>query len=55
MTLTIADHIANARQCEWYADQRRGADGMAKHWAKLAEDKEREMRKVHGRLHSRVL
>ena len=52
MTLTIADCIANARRCEWYASKTINAEErkfllrMAKHWTKLAADKEREMRKT---------
>jgi hypothetical protein len=49
MTVTIAECAENARQCEWYASKTKNAEErqfllrMAKHWKKLAAEKEREV------------
>jgi hypothetical protein len=50
MTATIAECAENARQCKWYASKTKNADErkfllrMAKRWAELAAEKERELR-----------
>jgi predicted small metal-binding protein len=47
--MTIAECAENARQCEWYASKARSAEErkflrrMAKHWKKLAAEKERDV------------
>ncbi len=50
MSPTIADCLEHARQCEWYAahtndeKDRKFLLRMAKHWKKLAREKELEVR-----------
>jgi hypothetical protein len=50
MSPTVAECQENARQCEWYADRTNDEEDrnflrrMAKHWTKLAAEKEREVR-----------
>jgi hypothetical protein len=50
MSPTIAECQEHARQCEWYAARtndekdRKFLLRMAKHWTKLAAEKEREVR-----------
>jgi hypothetical protein len=50
MSPTIAECLEHARQCEWYAahtnneEDRKFLLRMAKHWTKLAREKEREIR-----------
>jgi len=52
MSPTIADCLEHARQCEWYAahtnddEDRKFLLRMAKHWTKLAAEKELEIRAV---------
>ncbi len=47
--MTIAECAENAHQCEWYASKANSAEErkfllrMAKHWKKLAAEKEREV------------
>jgi hypothetical protein len=49
MTNTIADCAENARQCEWYASKTKKSEErkfllrMAKHWKRMAAEKEREL------------
>jgi hypothetical protein len=50
MSPTIAECLEHARQCEWYAvrtndeEDRKFLRRMAQHWAKLAAQKEQEVR-----------
>ena len=50
MSPTIAECLEHARQCEWYAahtndeEDRKFLLRMAKHWTKLAGEKELEVR-----------
>ena len=50
MSPTIADCLEHARQCEWYAahtndeEDRKFLLRMAKHWKKLAAEKELDIR-----------
>jgi hypothetical protein len=50
MSLTIAECLEHARQCEWYADRtnneadRKFLLWRAEEWTKLAEEKEREVK-----------
>jgi hypothetical protein len=50
MSLTIAECLEHARQCEWYAAHTNDEEDhnfllrMAKHWTKLAGEKELEIR-----------
>jgi hypothetical protein len=50
MSRTIAECLEHARQCEWYAahtndeEDRNFLLRMAKHWTKLAAEKELEIR-----------
>lgn len=50
MLPTIAECLEHARQCEWYAahtsdgEDRKFLLRRAKHWTKLAGEKEREIR-----------
>jgi len=50
MSPTIEECLAHARQCEWYAEhtndeeERKFLTRMAKHWKKLAAEKEQEVR-----------
>ena len=52
MTNTIAECAENARQCEWYAsktnnlEERKFLLRMAKHWKRMAAEKERELLKA---------
>ena len=54
--MTIAECAENARQCEWYASKAKSAEErkfllrMAKHWKKLAAEKEREVLTAVGRI-----
>jgi hypothetical protein len=43
MSPTIAECLEHARQCEWYA-ARKFLLRKAKHWTKLAAEKELEIR-----------
>ena len=49
MTNTISECAENARQCEWYAsktnksEERKFLLRMAKHWKRMAAEKEREL------------
>ena len=50
MSLTIAECLEHARQCEWYPAHTNDEEDpkfllrMAKHWTKLASEKELEIR-----------
>jgi hypothetical protein len=50
MSPTIEECLDHARQCDWYAahtnneEDRKFLLRMAKHWTKLAREKEREIR-----------
>jgi hypothetical protein len=50
MSPTIAECLEHARQCEWYASRTNDEEDrkfllrMAKHWTKLASEKELEIR-----------
>jgi hypothetical protein len=50
MSPAVAECIEHARQCEWFADHtndeqdRKFLLRMAKHWTKLAGEKEEEIR-----------
>jgi hypothetical protein len=50
MSPTIEECLEHARQCEWYAahttdeENRKFLLRMAKHWKKLAAEKEQEVR-----------
>jgi hypothetical protein len=50
MSPTIAECLEHVRQCEWYAARtndekdRQYLTRMAKHWKKLASEKEQEIR-----------
>ena len=52
MTNTIAECTENARQCEWYASKTNNSEErkfllrMAKHWKRMAAEKERELLKA---------
>jgi hypothetical protein len=47
--MTIAECAENARQCEWYASKTNNSEErkfllrMAKHWTRMAVEKEREL------------
>jgi len=57
---TIAECAENARQCEWYASktnnskERKFLLRMAKHWKRMAAEKEREVLKAARQLHSQA-
>ena len=50
MSPTIEECLEHARQCEWYAEHTNDEEDckfllrMAKHWKKLAAEKEQEVR-----------
>ena len=50
MSPTIEECLEHARQCEWYAEHTTDEEDrkfllrMAKHWTKLAREKEQEVR-----------
>jgi hypothetical protein len=52
MSPTIEECLDHARQCEWYAahtnheEDRKFLLRMAKHWKKLAAEKERPLRRL---------
>ena len=61
MSPTIAECLEHARQCEWYAartndeEDRKFLLRKAKHWTKLAAEKELEIRASARAAHSSML